>query len=599
MSGKNAQKIAPEASRDAGRARAAMLVFAVALAVRLVYLAEASGDASFGVPVVDSQSYDQHARLLAAEGTFSGRFFWQGFFYPFFLAGAYLVSGGSMLFARLVQIALGSLMCAFVYALGAKLFDRRAGVAAGLIAALYGPLVFYDAEILDTGLSAIWAVALVLLVLRAREAKSAWPSLLFGVAGALAVVTRATFLPFFVAAAIWLVRVRRPGRAAPARAGAKAALLAAGFLAVALPVASIAYRATGDFNFLAQSGPINLHIGNNPDRNETIMIRPGAEWRELTRMPTVQGSPSEAEDRRVFLRRFLDYVKSEPRSYVSGLAEKAVEFASSRELPRNEDMYVARDRSRLLSILVWKAGRFGFPFGLLLPLAAAGIALSRRRFPAPACLFLALYPASVIAVFVSGRYRIPVVPVLAVPAAVGLLGLVDLARNRLWPRAAALAGSMAVIAVASSAAGPFVVERYDYRAEMHTIVGFELMKRNRTREAFDELSAALRVHPGWGDAHKYLGLLMSGERRHAEAAAHFEKALERDPDSYLLRYYLGMTLLNLGRRVEGLGEIETARRGAAEAKEEELLRQIDRVLAPPPPGAPPAAIPGEPGRESS
>ncbi len=586
MSRKRARKAAPDASRLARRSRVALLVFAAALAVRLVYLAEASADPSFDVLIVDSQSYDQHARLLVSEGTFYSRFFWQGFFYPFFLAGTYLVSGGSILFARLVQIVLGSCMCALVCALGEKLFDRRIGCAAGMIAALYGPLVYYDAEILDAGFSAIWAVALLLLCLRAREAKSALPALLFGVAGGLAVATRATFAPFFLAAAVWLVLAPRETGAAPRRAAARAGFLAAGFLAAALPVASLAHRATGEFSFLPQSGPLNLFIGNNPDRNATIMIRPGSEWRELTRMPTVQGSPSDAEDRRVFMRRFIDYVKSEPGGYAAGLAAKAVEFASSRELPRNESMYVARDRSRLLSILVWKAGPFGFPFGLLLPLAVAGIALFPRRFPAPVYLFLALYPAAVVAVFVSGRYRAPVVPVLAVPAAAGLLRLVDLARARLWPRAAALAASVAAVAVASSVAGPFAAERHDYRAEMHTIVGFELMKRNRTREAYEELSEALRVHPGWGDAHKYIGLLMSGERRHEEAAAHFGKALEQDPDSYFLRYYLGTTLLNLGKRAEGFAELRTAREGAVEAKEDELIRQIDRILGPGSPGDP-------------
>ncbi len=565
-------------ARDGFLGRAALVIFALALVVRLVYLGEISHAPSFRVPIIDSASYDQHARILVEQGTFSPRFFWQGFFYPFYLAVVYFLTGGSMLWARLIQILLGSILCALVFRLGTRLFDRRTGIVAGAIAALYGPLVHYDAELLDAGFSALWAVALVLLILRARDAKSPWAAALVGLVGGLSVVTRGTFLPYVAAAAVWLVFVWRKRHVRPARIAARAGLVIAGFLVVALPVATLCHRATGDFNFLSQAGPINLYIGNNPERDRTIMIRPGAEWRELTRLPEVKGSASDSEDRATFMRLFLDYVKTQPAGFAKGLAHKTVEYVSSRELPRNEDMYVARSYSRLFSTLAWKAGAFGFPFGLLLPLALVGIARYARRIPAPVYGFLLLYSAAIIGVFVSGRYRIPFAALLAVPAAAGALYLFDLVRTRSWLRVTSIAAAVCAVAAVTSVAGPFAVERFDYKAEMHTIVGFELMKQNRAREAITELSEALRLDPVNVDAHKYLGLLMSAQRRHAEAEAHLRKALEGDPDSYFIKYYLGGTLLNLGRRDEALRYLKEAREGAAAAREEQLLREIDRAL---------------------
>jgi 4-amino-4-deoxy-L-arabinose transferase-like glycosyltransferase len=561
-----------------GIARIALIVFALALVVRLVYLGEIAKSPTFHVPIIDSASYDQHARLLVEKGIFYQRFFWQGFFYPFYLAVVYFFTGGSMLWARLIQIMLGSLLCVLVFRLGARLFDRRTGAVAGAIAALYGPLVFYDAELLDAGFSAVWAVVLVLLVLKARDAKGLRTAALVGVCGGLSVVTRATFLPYFVAACGWLLFAWRARSARPALVAARGGLMLAGFLAVALPVAQLCYRATGDFNFLSESGPINLYIGNNPERDRTIMIRPGSEWRELTRMPAVKGSVTDSEDRDVFTRLFLDYAKTQPADFAAGLVRKSVQFASSRELPRNEDMYGSRRYSRLLSALTWKAGAFGFPFGLLLPFALVGIVRYAKRIPAPVYGFLLLYPAAIIGVFVSGRYRIPVVPILAVPAAAGALYCVDLARARAWPRAAMIAGAVCAVAAATSVAGPFAVEKFDYEAEMHTIVGFELMKRNRAREALAEFSETLRLEPDDADAHKYVGLIMSRERRHVEAEAHLRKALAAEPDSYLIRYYLGGTLLNLGKRDEALRYLREARAGAAAAREEQLLKEIDRAL---------------------
>ena len=55
---------------------------------------------------------------------------------------------------------------------------------------------------------------------------------------------------------------------------------------------------------------------------------------------------------------------------------KSGHFFCSRELPRNIDAYVLRDSSAPLRVLLWKAGVFGFPFGMLLVLAAGGAVLN-------------------------------------------------------------------------------------------------------------------------------------------------------------------------------------------------------------------------------
>ena len=557
----------------------ALAIFGLALIVRLVYLGEISKGPAFQVPIVDSATYDQHARLLVAQGTFSQQFFWQGFFYPFFLAAVYFFTGGSMLWARLIQIVLGSLLCSGVFHLGSKLFDRRTGVLAGIISALYGPLIFFDVELLDAGFSAIWALVLVLLILKAQKSKGIVPSFLVGICGGLSVITRGTFLPFLIAACLWLIYFWRHASVHWRIVTGRVGLAVAGFLLVTMPVAGLCYKATGDFNFLAEAGPINLFIGNNPDSDKTIMIRPGAEWRELTRMPMVKGSQSDSEDRGAFTRLFLDYVRTQPARYCRGLAAKTAQFFTSRELPRNDDLYTARKYSRLFSILAWKAGKFGFPFGVLLPLACVGLVRNLKRIPIPLYLFLVLYPAAIIAVFVTGRYRLPMAPILAVPAAAGVWYLADLLKSRRWLGGAAAIGVIIAIGAASSLAGPFAVERYPYAAEMHSIVGFELMKQNRSAAALGQFSEALRLDPDFGDAHKYVGIIMSRQRRHAEAAEHLRKALAQEPDSYLIRYYLGVTLLNLGKIEEAARLLEQARSEAAGAKEDRLVSEIDKLLS--------------------
>jgi 4-amino-4-deoxy-L-arabinose transferase-like glycosyltransferase len=555
-----------------------LIVFIAALAIRLIYLFEISKSATHLVPIVDAENYDTIARMLAADGAMNQKFFWQGFFYPLFLAAVYLVSGGSIIAVKVLQLTLGALTCVLVYILGIRIFDRRTGVLAAAVTALSGPLVFFENELLATGWAAFWSAALLLLILKCERDRSIASYLLLGLCGGLAAITRATFLPFLAAASIWLL-VRLYGsvkRRAPV--ALKGGSLALGFVIITLPVAVLSFQETWQFTFLPQSGAINLYIGNNPDIDTTLMIRPGAEWRDLTRLPTIHGAASGKEDQRYFMDRFRRYVATDPGGYIKGLLKKTVQFLSPRELPRNIDVYIHRRYSRLLSVLVWKVRGFGFPFGLLLPLGLIGLFVHRRRIPPPVYLFLILCPLAIILVFVTSRYRTPVIPVLAVPAAAGFLYLVDVVQSRRWRAAAVAIGVTMSTAVITSLPGPFATERYDYEAEMHCCVGFELSKRERLDEAVLHLEEALRLRPDYGDAHKFLGLIRNRQRRPAEAVEHLRRALELDPDSYLIRYYLGASLTNLGKTEEAVDHLERALEGAKAAKEEALVTRIQALL---------------------
>ena len=570
----------------------ALAIFIAALAIRLVYLGEMSSSPAFRVPIVDAENYDTIARTLAFNGVMNEKLFWQGPFYPLFLAAAYKTSGGSIIAAKVMQLVLGALTCVLVLFIGARIFNRKAGAIAAAITALCGPLLFFEQELLATGWAAFWSAALLILILEAERKRSIGIYLLLGVCAGLSTITRATFLPFIIVAAIWLLvrlyRSKKRPAATTARGGghahirtataARGASLALGFLVVTIPIAVLCHMKTGQFSFLPQSGPINLYIGNNPDTDSTLMIRPGAEWRELTRLPAVHGSTSGAGDRAFFMDRFRRYVKSEPGGYISGLLGKTVQFLSPRELPRNIDIYIYRRYSRLLSALVWKTRGFGFPFGMLLPFALVGLITYRRRIPFPLFCYVVLYPLAIILVFTTARYRTPVVPVLAVPAAMGLRHFADSARKGRWRQTAVMAGVVAAIVFLTSIPGPFATERYDYRAEMHCSVGFELSKRNRLDEALLHLTEALRLRPGYGDAHKFLGLIRNRQRRPAEAVAHLERALAQKTDSYLIRYYLGASLLNLGRTGEAIDHLESALAGAEAAREEEVAARIRDLL---------------------
>ena len=297
-------------------------VFVVALIVRLIYLWQSSSNPTFASPIVDAMEYDALARSAAAGKGISLGFFWQPFFYPAFLSGIYSISGSSMLVARIVQLFLGALTCGLTCLLGRRLFGNRIGLVAGLMAALYGPLVFYDCELLGTGLESLLAVILLLLVTGAPASRGGRWWFLLGICGALSVLTRPTFLPFFVVACLWLaIAEYRAGTGSP-RLISPLAAVAVAFALLTLPVAWKNAAISGHFSIMPYSGGLNLYIGNNPDTAATIAARPGWAWDRLTLLPKQYGVKPGYDTSTFFSRKVLDYARSAPLAFLRGLAGK-------------------------------------------------------------------------------------------------------------------------------------------------------------------------------------------------------------------------------------------------------------------------------------
>jgi 4-amino-4-deoxy-L-arabinose transferase-like glycosyltransferase len=521
-------------------------IFILALVVRLIYLSEVSKSPTFLAPIVDAGTYDNLARSQAQET--SPDFFWHSFFYPFFLSRVYFFSGNSIVFAKLLQIILGSLLCVLVYHLGRKLFNRWTGTLAGVIAALYGPLIFFESELLATGWASIWSVVLLLLFLKACEKKDPRVYFALGICGGLSIITRATFILFFLAASIWLILTLRK---TPSRAKMIATAIV-GFLLIIGPVSILSFHVTGHFTPLPESGSINLYIGNNPEASKTIMARPGADWEDLKLLPLRYGAKNQKEPERFFMRQFRNYVTTQPLHYIKGLGKKTIQFFSSREIPRSYDIYTYRKYSPLLSIMTWKAHGFGFPFGILLPLAILGLIRCWSRVPMPIILLLILHPSAVILVFVAARYRAPVIPVMIVLAAAGICNAIETMKNRRWGQMAVITALVALVAVLSSIAGPFEPETVDYDAEMHCCLGFDLVRSGRIDDAIYHLSEALKLNPLHSTAHNNLATALCFQEKFEEAIQHFEKTLEINPESNSARINLAYILWQQGRIEEAV-----------------------------------------------
>ena len=110
-----------------------LIIFAVALAVRLIHVWQLRPSPFFDVLLGDAHGYDLWAQRIAGGEWIGSEVFYQAPLYPYFLGVLYAVFGRDLLVVRIVQAVIGSASCVLLAMAGARLFSRRVGVIAGLV----------------------------------------------------------------------------------------------------------------------------------------------------------------------------------------------------------------------------------------------------------------------------------------------------------------------------------------------------------------------------------------------------------------------------------------------------------------------------------
>ena len=131
---------------------AGLAVFGAALALRLAHVQQvAANDPFYDQPSVDSLVYGDWAKRIAGGDWLGSEPFFLSPLYGYFLGGLYAVFGPSFLAPLVANALFGALTCALVYAIAARLFDWRAGIAAAALVALYRMEIFYEGAALQIG----------------------------------------------------------------------------------------------------------------------------------------------------------------------------------------------------------------------------------------------------------------------------------------------------------------------------------------------------------------------------------------------------------------------------------------------------------------
>ena len=538
--------------RERRRQRSLLVaIFCTALLVRVFALIDSADNPGFTLPTTDAGTYDMVARDLSQSGSVDDHLFWQAMLYPLQLSLVYALSGGSIVAAKAVQAVIGALTCCLVFLIAARRLGRGAGLLAAAITAGYGPLILFEGELLAAGSAAFWTAALIYLFDETEHRKAVWLWPVVGVISALATLMRPTFLPFVVAISAWQL-VRRWRQTEWRQAGIALLLGVLTFTAVALPVVLWNGNVTGRYAFLPASGSVNFHLGNNPEVCETLSVRPGFAWERLMAQPAEHGVSGPGANSRYFTGEVLRYLQDDPVGFATGLGRKFLQLISAREIPRNLDVYLWSRWSDLNAMLTWKLGGFGFPFGLLLPMAVLGMIYRGRRLGMPLMSFVVLYGASIVLVFVTARYRVPMIPALAIVASAGVLAAREAVQQRQWPRIGVMALVVAGTVSLATLPGPFCEEQQNMEADFYGALGTAQFSRDRFDEAYRSFSRALDADPTQAQTHYNFGLSAQLRGELSRAVKHYRKAIRLEPGYAAARSNLATLLAHGGNNDEAI-----------------------------------------------
>ena len=509
-----------------------------AVVLRLLHAGLMLGDPLYDHPVIDPMENLERAKYLA-EVSWLGppHAYWKPPLYDYFLGIHHALFGGGLWPARISQILLDGCSCILAFALARRLISRRAGIAVAAVIGLWGPLIYFSSVHVSTSLVIFLELCVLLLALRAQSEPSRMRWLDVGVALGLLATARAETLLLAPWLAGWLWLSLRPV-ARRERAG-WVGMLAVGLVVVLAPVGLRNALYARDPVLISANGGINLFIGTEPEYRGVIGVRPGPEWELLMRAPIDVGYYTESERSQYYARKARALIASDPGSWVAHMVRKLGHVWHGRELASNRDIYTVRSESFVLASLLWSTPVLFFPFGLLAPLALVGMAISwsQRRKSRFLIGFVAVQCAAMMLFFVTGRFRLAMLPVLVLFAAESVSWAFDCVRDK-RTRVLAFAAGIALLLFALTNLA--VVLRADpdayeskLRAEEHyfrgTVLGNDM---GRPEEAKVELHQALALEPDFVAIAYNLAQLYEKGGDHATALRLFRKALvitERSP----------------------------------------------------------------------
>jgi len=397
-----------------------LLFFAAAIVLKLIFLVTVS-DSPFVTELTSDEWHHWNEALgILSNGLIRPDAFYFAPLYPYLLAGIYALIGPSLTATLVLNATLGAATVALTFALAFVMTGRHRTArmaAAGVL--LFAPFYMYEVFLLKTTAAATLSIAALLLLMLARR-RDHWALwFISGLGFGWLALLRGNTLVVLPFVAVALIIDHLDGRLATPRLILWTAAVVIGIL----PATVHNLVAAHDLVPTTYQGGTQFWIGNHPGASGTyVPLRPGRGLPGQERFDAIslaeeaaghELSPSQVSA--FWFRQGIEYVRSEPGAWLRLMVRKTGLFLANDEIVDVVHISVFSEHEPQLRLAF-------LPFGFLAALAIPGIWFRRTSWhtdlPVWATAFGSL--VSVVLFFVFGRYRVPIAPLLAVLAGVGI-----------------------------------------------------------------------------------------------------------------------------------------------------------------------------------
>ena len=385
-----------------------LFILLVGAIVRVLFLLFWSKTPYFSNYFLDELYHHLWAQRIACGKFLPDGVFFRAPFYPYIIGGIYAIFGDGALAPRIFQHLWGLIAAVPMFFVAREIFkSEKIALLSSLLWVLYPMQIFYESRLLlDSFFSAgvVWLIWFLILIPRKRT------PFLCALAGfwlGILAITRPTILIIVPVVLIYVIKFVK-----------WRAIITA--LAMLLPIApiTISNAIQGDFVLIASQGGINFYIGNNPECDGASAIVPelGRNWhyRQCVKIAEEQTGnnlkPSAVS--RFFYRKGFDFWRKNTGRAIKLFFKKMVLLFTSPEIGNNGNIYFLLRGSFLKKFLwVW---------ALIVSLALAGFLFAKFEHK---CFFAAMtifYALVVVSFFMCSRFRLPMIPMLIIPATAGI-----------------------------------------------------------------------------------------------------------------------------------------------------------------------------------
>jgi tetratricopeptide (TPR) repeat protein len=517
-------------------------LFFLALGLRLWHVASLRALPSFDHPYegLDAELYTNLARSIAGGDLFPAGLLDAAPLYAYWLAAFLRFFGDASLAPRIAQALLGASVSPLLWAAGKRARGPMVGAIAGIAAAVFPPFLLYEGSLQSAAL--VPFLTTLLLVLLAAERTGARRAVLAGLVLGLSVLNRPDLAPLLLLIPGWLyfARGRRPALT----------FLAASLLLIA-PFSTHASARAGGFVPLTAHGGIHFYLGNHDGADGTLSPVEGIpatpegfarDARALARRES--GRPLEpAEVSRFYLGKGVAWIASHPKEFALLLGRKALLFWNEYEIPNNEDLSFLR---RYSAPLRFPLPLFGITAAFALYAATTAFRGWRRAADVPLLLLLTVFGTGLL-FFVTGRYRLPAVPVLILFAAGGSVRWAAALRGR-------RAHALLLLPLLLFTNAP--VRRFD-SAGAESRLASSYLRAGDLAKAEEAYRRAELAHPGFAEARRGLARIRARTGRMEEALSLYREEARAGLAPRRARNDLAALLAESGRWEEAAALLDT------------------------------------------